>query len=272
MPRLKLDGQSDVKIPIQTTEPPKTEPKKEEPKKDDKDNKGIMHTMKENAFVIFLFAVIIIGLLILVAYLVTRNDSYFSWFKGNKPDSPPAAAAALMDAAKKKAAKSSDAKDAKPKKDKMSHSDIMSDVSDEELAKYAAGAASKAKDPKEQKEAKDSKEAKNNKDPKESSASKEEKKVTFGADHVISIEDVDNDTERTMSGSQDIEAIIADSLAKMASEFRKVAQLDPTSGSTVKVFETADTLTTAGFALDDVVKCCADASKSYKNFKWKYVS
>lgn len=257
LPRLKLDHQTDLKATPASAKQDESS-KKDEPKKDEnkKEDKGIMSSLRENAPVVFLFGIVIIGLLILVAYLVTKNDSYFSWFKGNKTEVPSDnkgnPTTALMNAAKKKV-------------NNKSHSDIVAGVSDDELAQYT----SKAKETKETKEEKEP--------PKPATVAitiEEEKKVTFGADHVISIDEIDNDMERELNqrmNGETINSVIEDSLRKMAAEFRKISQLDD-NGAVIKTFDTADQLISGGFGIDEVVKCCTDPTKMYKKFKWKYAA
>jgi len=249
---------------------------------------GSRSIIRDNYIIIFIFAAIFVVLVIIVVWLVIKNDRYLNWLRGDKYPTTF---------------------NAKPKVSKNPHSDIMKNTSSDELKMYANLDTNKP----------DSPTATEN-----YNLSREEphKKVTFSNPiekiGIISIEEEsDNEETETDDGksgkagdgksgktSDDIvqntgsdslmesnlndklkaivdsssdntentiEKIVDREIASIEAEQRKeVEQIDKKSGSVIQKFNTSDEIYDAGFDYDSVIACCKGKTQTHKNFKWRF--
>jgi type IV secretory pathway VirB10-like protein len=192
----------------------------------------------EQRQVIFIFAIIIITLIVLIMYLIWKNTKYFDGVKSKfmKPADPP-----------------------KPLPKTDTHADIVHNTSDEEIAKFAALPTEPS--PPEP-------------TPTEPAPAENEStntpKIEVMSDEARISTVVDQTEAATDKPESAITAAVEAEVAKIEAENKKIIeQVNAKTDVVIAVFNSSDEVWNANFDYDQVMACCRGEAKTYKKFKWR---
>jgi hypothetical protein len=269
------------------------QPQRELDKKEDKkaDVKQQSSFFRDNMTVILIFATIIIVLVLIIVWLVSKNSSYFGFFKSKPARAPPSQKIPMRLDDKTRQA--------------MSHNDIIHNASEDELAKFANLDVKKevfaAPLPQAQKPPAKPPQAPVRPPlpvhpPVPLPPPQALQAYPLPAPPVIvrppppqenspTIVDMDDDLEKSFNAKLDaiekssntevsptlaIDEAVDAEVAKVEAEQHKVIEQLNNSGDVVASYNNSEEVYAANFDFDKVQACCRGDAKTYKKYKWRY--